>query len=1097
MKKIDCFLWECKNPGLQKLFRVMKLTTYLLLISVISVFANKTYSQTKALNLNMKNSTVKEVLRNIEEQSEFYFMYSERLVDVEREVSVNIKNEKIDEVLDQLFASTDVEHTVKNRFILLTTPEVSANEVTAQQQKSISGTVTDESGQPLPGVTVIIKGTMQGTVTGVDGSYSIPNIPEDATLQFSFVGMKAQEIVVGDQTSIDVTMVADAFGLEEVVAVGYGTMRRMDISGASARVSTSEFQDLPSTDIAQSMQGRVAGLAITSNSGSPGASSKIRIRGGNSMLGNNNPLIVLDGVAVNIGLNDINPNDIATLDILKDASSTAIYGSRGANGVIVITTKTGNSDIPRIQISTNYSLDQVANRYDMLNAADFVTLNDITLTGQSADTDWQDQVFQNGITRNTQLSITGGNEKLKYFLSGSLVDQDGLLINTGYRKYNLRSNIDAKINDKLNVSLNISVSKTERNNTDDMAASKSSQIWQSLIWSPTEPIFNEDGTYNKTDQYSSIGLNPFMVATERQNDAFATALLANSKIDYKITDKLTYSAILGAEEIKTERANFTNQFVSPTTGSTREFRDNFFWQFTNFLTYKNTFNDIHRISVMAGFEQSQNTPKGFIADGSNLATEAVGYDNLALNASASIGSYWGRSSLRSYLGRATYSLRDKYLLTATFRMDGSSKFQDANKYSSFPSLGLGWRISEESFMQSVDNIDNLKLRASWGITGSQAIDPYATLALLIPQKYSYGTLNLLTGYMPSGAPNPDLIWEETTQINIGADLSMFNGRLNVTADYFKKNTDGLLQAKELPAYNGGGSIISNIGEIENKGIELAIGGEIIRKSDFSWNATFNYSKLNNKVISIGDEEQIFPGKEYAGGFLSSKVFIVKPGESLGSLYGYNFLGIWQQDEAAEALRFGNQPGDSKYEDLDRDFIIDGSDQKIIGKGLPDFNWGLNNTFSYKNFDLNIMLEGVHGRDVINLGYAGAGTAVGDARAITLNDAKNTWTTSNTNTIWPKIGSTSNTDYINSSKWVQDGSYVKLRNISLTYSIPKEKLKIGDLRIVLSGQNLLTFTDYKGFDPEVSSTGKSDIDQGLDLGSYPTAKSYTIGLTLNF
>jgi TonB-linked SusC/RagA family outer membrane protein len=965
------------------------------------------------------------------------------------------------------------------------------------QQTTITGTVTDSNQEPLPGVTVIIKGTTKGAVSNVDGEFTLSDVTSGSTLVFSFVGMSSQEVLVGNQTTISITMLADAIGLEEVVAVGYGTMKRADISGASANVNTSDFQDLPSIDIAESMQGRVAGLSITSNSGSPGTSSKIRIRGGNSMLGNNDPLIVLDGVAVNIGLNDINPNDIASLDILKDASSTAIYGSRGANGVIVITTKTGNSDKPRIQVSTDYSFDQVANQYDLLNAADFVTLNNVTLTGPSADTDWQNEVFQSGHTSNTQLNITGGNEKLKYFLSGSVVDQDGLVANTGYQKYTVRSNVDTKINEKLNVSLNLTVSKTERNNTNDNASSKGSSIWQSLIWSPTEPVFNEDGTYNRTDQYSSIALNPVMVAKNRKEDVFATTVLANSKIDYKIVDNLVYSAILGAEEIKTENATFTNQNVSPTTGSSRSYNDNFFWQFSNFLTYKNTFNDVHRMSIMLGFEQSQNTNKGFNANGSNLATESVGYDNLALNASAGIGSYWRQSSLRSYLGRATYSLKDKYLLTATFRVDGSSKFQGDNKYSSFPSVAAGWRISEESFMQNASNIDNLKLRASWGITGSQAIQPYATMALLSPRVYSYGTPQASTGYMPSGAPNPDLKWEETTQINIGADLTMYNGRLNVTADYFKKNTDGLLQAKALPAYNGGGSIISNIGEIENKGVELSIGGEIIRKSDFSWNANANFSKLNNKVISIGDEEQIFPGGNYGSGFLTSKVFIVKPGESLGSIYGYNFLGIWQQDEAAEALKFGNVPGDSKYEDLDGNNIIDGGDQKIIGKGLPDFTWGLNNSFAYKNFDLNIMIEGVQGRDIINLGYAGAGVAVGDARAITLEDAKNTWTESNTNTIWPKVGSSSNTDHINSSKWLQNGSYVKLRNISLAYSIPKEKLKVGDLRIVLSGQNLITFTDYKGFDPEVSSTGKSDIDQGLDLGSYPTAKSYTLGLTLNF
>ena len=1082
---------------LSKTYRTMKLICLFMFVALLQVSASS-YSQSTKLNISGQNLSLEEVFGKIEDQSAFSFIYNLKQIDLSKTVNVEFRNQKVEKILNEVLDGTNITYTVNDRLIVVHR-DGEANEMLSSviQQKSVSGKVSDENGGTLPGVTVVIKGTNTGTVTNLDGEYTIPGVPENATLQFSFVGMTTQEVLVENQTSIDIVMLTDAIGLEEVIAVGYGTMKRADISGASANVNTSEFQDLPSIDIAESMQGRVAGLSITNNSGSPGTSAKIRIRGGNSMLGNNDPLIVLDGVAVNIALNDINPNDIATLDILKDASATAIYGSRGANGVIVITTKTGISDVPRVQVSTDYSFDQVANQYDLLNAADFVALNNITLTGPSADTDWQDEVFQSGHTSNTQISITGGNSKLKYFLSGSIVDQDGLVSNTGYQKYTLRSNVDTEISEKLNVSLNLTVSKTERNNTNDMAASKSSPIWQSLIWSPTEPVYNEDGSYNRNDQYSSIALNPVMVAENRMEDVFATAVLANSKIDYEIIDNLVYSAILGAEEIKTENATFTNQNVSPSTGSSRSYLDNFFWQFSNFLTYKNTFNDVHRMSIMLGFEQSENTTKGFNADGSNLATESVGYHNLALNESAGIGSYWRQYALRSYLSRATYSLRDKYLLTATFRMDGSSKFQDSNQYSSFPSLALGWRISEESFMQSADNIDNLKVRASWGITGSQAIEPYATMALLAPRVYSYGTPQASTGYMPSGAPNPDLKWEETTQINIGVDLTMFNGRLNATADFFKKNTDGLLQAKALPAYNGGGSIISNIGEIENQGIELSIGGEIIQKSNFSWNANANFSKLNNEVISIGDEEQIFPGGTYGSGFLSSKVFIVKPGESLGSIYGYNFLGIWQQDEAGEALKYGNVPGDSKYEDLDGNNIIDGSDQKIIGKGLPDFTWGLNNSFAYKNLDLNIMIEGVQGRDIINLGYAGAGVAVGDARAITLDAAKNTWTESNPNTIWPKIGSASNTDHINSSKWVQDGSYVKIRNISLAYSIPKDKLKIGDLRIVLSGQNLITFTGYKGFDPEVSSTGKSDIDQGLDLGSYPTSKSYTLGLTLNF
>jgi TonB-linked SusC/RagA family outer membrane protein len=1076
-----------------KIFLAMKLTFALMVVFTIQSFAAS--GQSNMFNISSDQTTIEAVLNEIENKSDYYFFFKGNEAELSRSnISVNFENSSLQEVLNSLLEDTNYSYKIIENYVAIA-PKGQMDQ--QADNRVVTGIVTDQTGEPIPGATITVKGTSQGTITNMDGAFSL-SIPDDAeVLVFSFIGMETQEIPVGENLKFNVTLNEKITGLDEVVVVGYGTMRKVDVSGATSQISTDDFKDLPSSDITQSMQGRVSGMSIVNNSGAPGVSSKIRIRGSNSMLGNNDPLIVLDGVAVNMSINDINPNDIESIDVLKDASSTAIYGSRGANGVIVITTKRGASGAPRVQISTDYSIDQVSNTYDLLNGEDYIALNNITPTSEVANTDWQDMLFRQGMTSNTRASISGGKDNLNYFLSGSMVDQKGLLINTDYQKYTLRSNVDTKINDRLDISLNVTASKTETTNSDVLEASKQSPIWNALIWSPSEPVYNEDGTYNKTDQYGSIVYNPYMRSKERQNDVFATSLLANSKINYKILETLDFTATLAAEEIKTENASFTNQYVNATTGSSRSFADNFYWQTSFLLTYSNTFNDIHRLSLMGGFEQSQNTTKGFNANGNDLASESVGYHNLALNESSSIGSYWRRWALRSYLSRATYSLKDRYLLTATYRIDGSSKFQGDNEFSAFPSVALGWRLSEESFMDNASSVNNLKLRASWGVTGSQAINPYATMALLSQQTYSYGTSNPLTGYMPSGAPNPNLKWEETTQINIGADLLMFNGRLNATIDYFKKNTEGLLQAKALPAYNGGGTIISNIGEIENKGVELALGGTIIKTSDFNWNASLNYSKIKNEVISIGDEDEIFPGGSYAPGFLSEKVFIVKPGESLGTMYGYNFLGLWQENEAAEAARFGYQPGDSKYENLDGNDKIDGDDRKIIGNALPDFTWGFNNTLSYKGFDLNLMIEGVQGRDILNLAYAGTATAVGDARSITLEEAKNTWTPTNTNTIWPKIGSSSNTELTNSTKWIPDGSYIKLRNVSLSYTIPKEKLKIGDLRIVLSGQNLLTLTDYKGFDPEVSSTGKSDIDQGLDLGSYPTARSYTLGLTLNF
>ncbi|MEN8250374.1 MAG: TonB-dependent receptor [Bacteroidota bacterium] len=1078
----------------------MKLTLFIFFTGILSVSATG-YSQHMRLNISLQDASIQELIGEIEDQSEFNFFYKDDQLDDNIYVNIEADNMLVSEVLNDVFKGTRITYSVVDKVIVIRPKE-------NVQDMEITGTVTTPDGESLPGVTVMIKDTQTGTITGSDGKYTVDAPDANAVLVFSFIGYITQEIAVGNQTEINVTMEPDVLGLEEVVVVGYGTMRKSDLSGASTTVSTEDYRDLPSANIYQSMQGKVAGVSIMRNSGAPGQDIKIRIRGANSMLGGNDPLIVVDGVALNINIKDINPNDIESMEILKDASSTAIYGSRGANGVIVINTKRGSSIQPKVEISTLYSINHVAKKYDLLSAADYASLineRDAAQTFSDAEissfrtnggTDWQDEVFQNGYTSINQVSVFGGDKKLTYYLSGNYTDEKGLVINNNRKKYSLRTNIETEFNDRLSLALNLVATKSNARNYDDRSGKKEGPIWSSLTWSPTEPVYNDDGTYNITDQYGSIEYNPFMVSTERVDDLFQSSILANTRINYKLFDNLTFSSVLGIEDFGSESASFTNHFVDPTTGSSRDYYNSLFWQTSNFLTYKNTF-DVHRISVMAGFEQSAFTSKGFNASGSNLATETVGYDNLALNASQAISSHWSRWALRSYFGRVTYSLKDRYLLTATYRMDGSSKFNESNKYSAFPSFSAGWRISEEQFMKDLNAFDNLKLRGSWGITGNQAIRPYATMALLSPSVYSYGTNTAYTGYSPVGAPNVDLRWEETTQFDVGLDFTSFQGRLSGSFDYFNKQTDGLLQAVALPAYSGGGTIIQNIGEIENTGFEATLGLAIIQTNDINWTSNFTFSSIKNEVIAIGNEEMIFPGDNYAGGFVTSKLFVVQPGESLGSFYGYEFLGIWQADEATEAALYGNLPGDSKYLDRNNDNIIDASDQDVIGNALPDFVWGLNNSISYKSLELNIMIEGVHGRDVLNLGYAAAGIAVGDARSITLQEASNTWTDSNTNTIWPKITSSSNTDFINSSKWLQDGSYVKLRNIGLTYILSKGKTGIGDFRFTLSAQNLITLTKYKGFDPEVTATSNSDIDQGLDMGAYPTARSITFGITLGF
>jgi TonB-linked SusC/RagA family outer membrane protein len=1093
------------NRVLLKLWKIMRLSVFFLLLFVAQTYATVTYSQQTRLTLSMHNAKVIDVLGKIEDESEFFFLFNQKLVDVERQVNVDAKNESIDKILSGVFENTNVTALVKDRQIILTTanPEMGV----AEQQKSVSGKVTDSSGATLPGVSVVIKGTTSGTITDGKGNYMISKVPDNAVLQFSFVGMKMEEVAVEGKTTIDVSLSEDVIGIEEVVAIGYGTVKKSDLTGAVASVSSNEIKKQPVTSLGQAIQGKATGVVVSSNSGAPGGNLKIRIRGANSLQGSNEPLYIVDGVALNIGISDLNVNDIESVEVLKDASSTAVYGSRGANGVIMITTKRGKNEKTKVQLTVNTGVSKLANKYDLLDAGSFAELVNVYKPGYftsqqitdykaNGGVDWQDEVFQTGVLQDYQLNLTGGSSATKFYISGNYIDQKGIVTGADLQKYTVRSNMSTELGKKVKVDLNMFASRLKTVNTADNG-SKGSPLWNTPLFPPTFPIYTASGGWNRTDNLSGPGLmNPLMVLKERYSDYLSNSVAANTKIAWAITNDLKLDIVFGVDNSSGQNGSITNEWMNPTTtAASLSENKSFTLQNSNILTYHKKFAGVHDLTVMAANEQSKFNNSGFGASGTNIYPISVGYNNLGIATGKNISSYQTQYSLQSFLGRISYSYLNKYLVTATYRADGTSKFQGDNKWGYFPATALAWRVSEESFMKGQDIISNLKLRGSWGITGNQGIDAYATIAKIGAMSNSYGLPSLLPGSIVVGADNPDLKWETTAQTNFGFDVSAIDGRINLSVDYYIKNTSDLLHYAAIPAYNGGGGVNKNVGEMENKGFEITLSGTPVSGKEFTWNANFNISAYKNKLLSLGKDTFLLGGN-YAAGLTFESPFAIKVGESLGSFWGYEWEGIYKTADATEAAKYGFKPGDNKYMDYNHDGKIDSKDKHIIGNALPDYVWGFDNTFSYKNFDLNIMIQALAGRKILNTVYACSNTILSDATAISHVDGLDYWSTSNEDAIFASPTTSTGRNFIESTQFLQDGSYVKFKNIGLSYNLSKEKLKYTDLKLTVSGQNLLTFTKYKGYDPETSTSG-NDIDGAIDVGAYPNSRTITFSIQAIF
>lgn len=1107
---IDLSLYP--KERLKKYFLIMRLTSLLTLILTLQLSAS-VWSQNTTMSVKLKNSTLQELFVQIEKSTNYRFFYNNDEVDVNQRVSIDIEEKTVGKILTVALEGLPYSFKeMENKLILIERTGVPSNvQGINSQQKSVSGKVTDSAGGPLPGVSVVVKGTTTGVITDMDGKYSLPKVPENAILVFSFVGMKAQEAVVAGKTVLNVTLVEESIGIEEVVAIGYGMQKKSDLTGSVSSVNDKNIKNEPIQRMEQMLQGRISGVAVTSTSGAPDGGIMIRVRGANSINAGNDPLYVVDGVANSDLFKNLDVNDIQSMEVLKDASSTAIYGSRGANGVIIVTTKKGAQEKSKIQFETQQSWGTMAKRYDMLNAVEFANFyNDYRKTkGSTSDFyspdqisdwaknggyDWQDIMFQTAYSKNYKLSTSGGSSKIRYYLSGNVRDAEGILIKSKYKKYGIRANIDVNSFDWLTTSFTFNASHDESTGNSNGITGVGGVIWDALTYSPTVGLKDSDGNWI-TDNVSSYQKNPYGRRMQNKDDIFSNTFGGNTKFSFILPIKgLTFDVLGSANYLNRSNYSLTSALykLNDKNSATNGKDEYINWQNTNQLTYTNKWG-VHSLTATAVAEFTKETSNNESITAVDLLSESVSYWNLKLGTVSNISNGYTKSTLASYLGRVMYQLKDKYLVTATMRRDGSSKFQGANKWGYFPSVALGWRVSEENFLKGNKTINNAKLRTSWGVTGNQGIGAYSTLGMLSSSSYSWGTATSYPGYWTQNQGTPDLTWEKTYQWDAGLDLGFFNNRLVATIDLYLKNTKDLLLQKAIPYYDGGGSVYANLGSVRNKGFEVSLNVIPVSSKHLNWESTVNVAYSKNEVVDMGGNQRLFPGA--FDNLITFNPSVLQIGQPMGSLWGYEWLGLWKTTEATEAAKYGQHPGDNKFLDKNNDYVIDSNDQGIIGKAFPDVTFGWNNTISWKRFEFNVFFQGAIGADRLNLTRYGMSESISDARFITSKEGYyNMWTAENQDTNIPNPYSTTIKTNGGSTQYLESADYLRCKNLSVAYTLP---IKTNSIKISLSVQNLFTITSYSGYDPEVTSSGTSDTRSGIETGAYPSPRTYTIGLRANF
>jgi len=1105
MKKICRKLYP-SSGGTSNLLLKMKLLV-VFVFAAFSTYAATSYSQEVMFNFNLRSVTVKQVFDQIENNSEFILIYNENAVDLNRTVSVRARNESVQEILDQVFRNTGNTYKIYDRQIVIKAPEQSPQmpkvRSSGQQQKSISGKVVDEDGMALPGVTVVIPGTTTGTVTDMDGKFTL-TIPEDAkNLSFSFIGYTTQVVPIGELTTFNITLKPEVTQLGEVVAVGYGVQRKSDLTGATDRLTVDDMNKSVATSPVEMMQGRVSGVNITQNSGEPGTGMTVRIRGSNSIRSGQTPLYVVDGVPLDnanitpdggtaAGINQssklnpisfLNPDDIESIDILKDASSTAIYGARGANGVIIITTKKGTQGKGSITYDGYMGVSQIRKQLDVLSASQFrsyTKADGSKLLDLGASTNWQDEIFTTAITQSHNLSYGGGTENFTYRSSFGYLDQEGIVNGTGMKKMNgsikvMQKAFDGKL--KLDGNLTISHIEDMRAPISETGGFEGDLILTSLKLNPTFPIYNQDGTYY---QHAIDQRNPVAMINLVDDRTQTDRILANMSAEYEIIKDLKYKVNVGFDRTNAERRVNQNKQLSYLSNKGEADINNITANnrmVNNYLTYLKKIGDDHSFNFLLGQEYqfvkvtTHNTNvNGFEVEDIKY-TNNLGYGDFS-NADVSSSAY--ERELQSFFGRINYSYKQKYLFTFTGRYDGSSKFGKNKKYGFFPSAAVAWRLSQEDFLSSSTTISNLKLRLGWGRTGNQEIPDKISLMAV-------GTTNDANGYF-NGAlspgitfirtPNPDLQWETTEQTDLGIDFGLWDNRLTGTLDYFHKKTYNVLleiPSKAPAATQTQWQNVPNL-KILNDGMELSLNALLVQKKDFTWELGGNFSYIKNEVKDL-PVKLIETGNASGQGLSDTRVQIITNGQPIGTFYGMVFQGF-------------DSNGISTYKTGS-----DGNPVKdYLGSALPDFTYSFTSKIQFKGFDFSVFWYGSHGNKVYNNTANALFTkgALDKGYNVTQNVLNSDESPDNSNAY--------------SSRFIEDASFLRWSNLTVGYTFNTQKIQwLGSARIYVTGNNLALITNYSGFDPEVNVDANQNgvPSLGIDYTQYPKPRTFTFGVNLKF
>lgn len=954
------------------------------------------------------------------------------------------------------------------------------------KRKLISGVVTDERGETIIGATVVVKGEeTTGTTTDMDGKFSL-EVPLRSVIVVSYMGFTPQEVRIFKRNLYDITLKEDNKVLDEVVVVGYGSVKKSDLTGSVTAISTARFKDQPVKRVENILQGRSAGVEVTAQSGMPGGGMKVRVRGTTSINTSNDPLYVIDGMISPSGLDGLNPADIQSMEVLKDASSTAIYGSRGSNGVIIITTKQGTQGRAVVSFDASVGISKVRKQYELLNAYEYaLALNDVrganTISAADLEAyrngtkglDWMDLITQTALTQDYKLDISGGTEKVRYLVSGNVMDQEAVTIMSDYKRYGLRVNVDADVKPWLTVSGKLNASIIHQHN--------GAANWLNAInYSPTmELVDPETGVYNKDPYNIANGTSPYGEMMVNYSDSYSYNVSANVSLLFKIAKGLTFSVQGGYDYEQRPSYSFNSSLVGPGAINSMSNSNTLhnYWQNTNNLSWQREFGK-HSVSAMAVWEVSRAWDPVMQISGSNLSNETVGYWNVANAAVRNASNSYTESSMASGIVRAGYDFDKRYFLTAAVRADGSSKFQGKNKWGYFPSAALAWDIAREKFMKNQKVIRQLKLRGSFGVSGNQNIAPFSTLGMLTSTSYGWGTSTAYTGYWGYQFPTPDITWEKTYQYDLGLDLNVAG--VNLTFDWFKKKTVDLLFQKQVPRYNGGGTIWVNEGKMNNTGVEMTVSATPVQGA-LTWETTLNAAYVKNEVLDLAGNDFVLTAN-YSN--LGGAMQIMKPGYPLGSFYVYEWQGF-------------DEKGANLYRKADGSLTTSPTSEDLVIKGQasPKWTFGWNNSLSWNNWSLNVFFNAAVGLDRLNMSRFMTASMTGDSRFVTLREAYfEGWdyVSDKSQAKYPSLKNPDNKYYANSDFWLEDASFVKLKNVSLSYRIPKRVTKFGSVLLSVSAQDVLTLTRYKGMDPEVYSGY-----DGLDYGAYPVPFTITFGAKINF